>query len=70
MAGRPWQSPPLRIHALFEVGPSLPGDLGFQWELLRFSSHGVPMRAVAPIRLAAYLAWCEKGGLDAESSSA
>jgi len=28
------------------------------------------MRAVAPIRLAAYLAWCEKGGLDAESSSA
>jgi hypothetical protein len=41
-----------------------------QWELLRLSNHGVPMRAVAPIRLADYLPWCEREGLDAESSAA
>lgn len=39
----------------------------FQWELLRLSSHGLPMRAVAPIRLAKYLQWCEREGLDAET---
>src|SRR6266542_6647348 len=27
MAGRPWRSPPLCIHALLEICPSLPGDL-------------------------------------------
>jgi hypothetical protein len=39
----------------------------FQWELLRLSSYGVPMCAVAPIRLADYLTWCEREGLDAET---
>lgn len=42
----------------------------FQWELLRLSSYGVPMRGVAPIRLADYLPWCEKEGLGAGTPAA
>lgn len=38
----------------------------FQWELLRLSTHGVPMRGVAPLRLADYLPWCVDEGLDPE----
>jgi len=39
-----------------------------QAELLRLSSHGVPMRGVAPIRLDDYLPWCNNERLDPESS--
>jgi hypothetical protein len=38
----------------------------FQSDLLRFSSHGVPVRGIAPIRLADYLPWCEDERLDPE----
>jgi len=38
----------------------------FQRELLRLAAHGVPMRGVAPIRLAEYLPWCEREGVDPE----
>jgi SEC-C motif len=40
-----------------------------QWELLRLSAHGVPMRGVAPIRLADYLRWCDAEKLEPESSA-
>ena len=38
----------------------------FQRELLRLSSHGVPMRGVVSLRLADYLPWCVDEGLDPE----
>jgi SEC-C motif len=39
----------------------------FESELRRLSSHGVPMRGVAPIRLADYVPWCNEEGRDPES---
>jgi hypothetical protein len=41
----------------------------FQSQLLRLSSHGVPMAGVAPIRLADYVHWCKQERLDPESSA-
>ena len=41
----------------------------FQSELLRLSAHGVPMRGVAPIRLADYLPWCNEEKVDPELPS-
>jgi hypothetical protein len=38
----------------------------FQWELLRLTGYGVPMRGIAPLRLAEYLPWCADEGRDPE----
>lgn len=37
-----------------------------QFELLRYSALGLPVRAVAPSRLAEYVPWCEGDDLDPE----